>query len=67
MRVPNRAVGLVLHDVRQRVVHLTGGTGQGPATRAVGGPRAWACRAHEDLLCPPHQGCAIGLQGEQSL
>ena len=47
-------------------VRLAGGTVQGPATRAGGGPRGWACRAHQDLLCPPYQGCTIGLQSKQS-
>ena len=56
----------VLHSVRQRVVRLAEGAVQGPAARAGKGPRAWACRAHQDLLCPPHQGCTIALQGNWS-
>ena len=66
MRIPIRAARFDLHGVRQQGLRLAGGTVQGPATRAGGGPRAWACRAHQDLLCPPHQGCTIGLQGKQS-
>ena len=42
-----------------------GGTVQGPAARAGRGPRAWACRARQDLISPPHQGCTIGVQGKQ--
>ena len=64
--IPTRAARFDLHGVRQQGLRLLGGAVQGPATRAGGGPRACACRAHQDLLYPPHQGYTIGLQGKQS-
>ena len=35
MRIPTRAARLGLHGMRQQVVHLAGGSVQGPATRVA--------------------------------
>ena len=62
MRFPTRAARLDLHGVRQQVVHLAGGSVQSPATR----PSSLGMQGIFALVCPPHQGCTIELQGKQS-
>ena len=48
----------------QQVVRLAGGALQGPATRLAS--RKPGRAGMFALVCPPHQGCTIGL-GKQSL
>ena len=62
MRITSRAARFDLHGMRQQVVRLAGGAVQGLATR----PSSLGMQGTLALVCPPHQGCTIELQGMQS-
>ena len=59
--IPARAARFDLHGVRQQVVHLAGGSVQGPATR----PSSLGMQGISALVCPPHQGCTTELHSQK--
>ena len=63
MRIPSRAARSGLHGVRQQVVHLAGGSVQGPATRVAQALKPGY--AGDICICSVHQSHrGLSLSGE---